>query len=164
MTPPDVKSRPPVQRWRAAAFRPGGPFAVRLSRHPFILIVGDTVFVHGGLHPDHVRYGVDRINRELADWLSGDTDSVAATLTDRTSPIWLRDLAKDPDAEDCKLLAETLELLKVRRMVVGHTIHEHISSSCDAGIWKIDTGMNPDYFGGPVEVLEIKGSEVKVIR
>ena len=164
LTHPDVKSRPPVQRWRAAAFMPGGPFAVKLSTHPFILIVGDTVFVHGGLHPDHVRYGVDRINRELADWLSGDTDSVAGVLTDRTSPIWLRDLAKDPDVGDCKLLAETLELLKVKRMVVGHTIHEHISSSCDTGIWKIDTGMNPDYFGGPVEVLEIKGSEVKVIR
>ena len=164
LTLPDVKSRPPVQRWRAAAFRPGGPFAVKLSRYPFVLIVGDTVFVHGGLSPDHVRYGVDRLNRELAGWLSGKTDSVAEVLTDRSSPIWLRDFAKDPDAGDCKLLAETLDLLKVKRMVVGHTIHERISSSCENGIWKIDTGMNPAYFGGPVEVLEIKGSEVKVIR
>lgn len=164
VTQPDVKERPPVQRWRAAAFKPGGPFAVKLSKNAFVLIVGDTVFVHAGLHPDHVRYGVDRINRELADWLSGAVDSVPDALTDRASHIWLRDLAKDPDADDCKLVAETLQLLQVKRMVVGHTIHETISSSCDEGIWKIDTGMNPDYFGGPVEVLEIKGDKVSVIR
>ncbi len=164
LTHPDVKSRPPVQRWRAAAFMPGGPLAVKLANYPFVLIVGDTVFVHGGLHPDHVRYGVDRINREMADWLSGKTDSVATELTDRSSPIWLRAFAKAPDAGDCKLLAETLDLLKVKRMVVGHTIHDHISTSCEEGIWKIDTGMNPAYFGGPVEVLEIVGNKLNVIR
>lgn len=27
-----------------------------------VLQVGSTVFVHGGLHPDHVQVGVDHLN------------------------------------------------------------------------------------------------------
>jgi len=161
---PAVKKFPPVQRWRAAAFKPGGLYAKKLSRYPFVLIIGDTVFVHGGLHPDHVRYGIGRMNRELQEWMAGKTDSVAESLVDRSSAIWLRDYSDDPDEEDCARLEEALSLLKVKRMVVGHTIQPGINSSCDGKVWKIDSGMNPNFFGGPVEVLEIKGDEIKVIR
>jgi hypothetical protein len=34
------------------------------ARHPTVLQVGSTVFVHGGLLPQHVDYGLERINKE----------------------------------------------------------------------------------------------------
>jgi hypothetical protein len=49
-------------------------------------------------------------------------------------------------------------------MVVGHTIQDHINSACDGQVWRIDTGMNPTHFNGPIEVLEIRGDEVAPIR
>lgn len=158
------KGFPPVQRPRAAVFQPGGVVAKRLARYPFFAIVGDTVFVHGGIHPDHARYGLDRINRELHEWMRGESETVNEKLVDRTSAVWLRDYSMDPDVQDCARLAEALKLIGAKRMVVGHSIHDHVQSACDDQVWMIDTGMNAGFFGGPTEVLEIKGSEVRPIR
>ncbi len=47
---------PEDQRARVAAFRPGGPYALRLANRNTIVIVGDTLFVHGGVHTEHIRY------------------------------------------------------------------------------------------------------------
>jgi hypothetical protein len=38
---------------RYAAYKPGGPMAMALSRNPTVLVVNDTVFAHGGLLPAH---------------------------------------------------------------------------------------------------------------
>lgn len=43
-----------------------------VSTHGLILLqVGDTMFVHGGVLPGHVDYGLDRINRENHEWMTG---------------------------------------------------------------------------------------------
>ncbi|HEX5655711.1 MAG TPA: metallophosphoesterase, partial [Polyangiales bacterium] len=34
---------------RAAAFRPGGVYALRIALRPFVMQVGDAVYVHGGV-------------------------------------------------------------------------------------------------------------------
>lgn len=48
---------------RASAVQPGSPFTRRFfAEHPMVLQVGSTVFVHGGLHPEHVHMGIDKVN------------------------------------------------------------------------------------------------------
>jgi hypothetical protein len=37
--------------------------------------VGSTLFVHGGVLPSHVEYGLERINNETRAWLMGDDPS-----------------------------------------------------------------------------------------
>jgi hypothetical protein len=56
-----------------AVFRfAGGPITRRFfAPHPTVLQVGSTLFVHGGVLPEHVEYGLERINRETRDWLLG---------------------------------------------------------------------------------------------
>ena len=50
---------------RKAALEPGGPLTLRfLARQPVVLQVGGSVFVHGGLLPEHVDHGLDRLNAE----------------------------------------------------------------------------------------------------
>lgn len=50
-------------RSRFTALRPGGPVSTRFfGTNPTVLQVGSTVFVHGGLLPGHVDYGLDRIS------------------------------------------------------------------------------------------------------
>ena len=49
-------------------------------------------------------------------------------------------------------------------MVMGHTVQrDGITSACEGLAWRIDVGM-ATYYGGPVEVLEIVGDSVRVLR
>ncbi len=57
---------------RILAIRPGGSMALRFAERNVITIVGDTVFVHGGVLPHIVDYGVERLNQETRRWIRGD--------------------------------------------------------------------------------------------
>lgn len=164
MLDPRLERVPEPARARAAAFLPGGPYAKKLARRATIALVGDTVFLHGGLLPKHVRYGVDRMNREVSAWMEGAARDVPAIITGEDGPIWLRRYSAAADAEDCRVLKETLAMLPAKRMVVGHTPQRSgISSACDAQVWRIDVGMSK-FYGGKPEALEIKGDEVRAIK
>jgi hypothetical protein len=150
---------------RAAAFLPGGGYAVKLSERRLIAVVGDSVFVHGGVLPEHVSYGIARINREAHDWMLGGNGPVPAILQSERAPIWIRDYSQDPVSEQsCAVLAEVLRVLEVKRMVVGHTTQKNgISSACGDRVYRIDVGMSR-YFGGPIQVLQINAGKVQVLR
>lgn len=153
----------PHQRGRMAAFLPGRPYARLLAKRSLILQVDGTVFVHGGVLPDHVAYGIDRINRETQDWLRGEA-GFPEILAGPDSPQWSRLYSSDPDSVACETLSEVLSRLEARRIVVGHTVQDGgIGSACEGRAWLIDTGMSAHY-GGRVEVLEILGDSVRVLR
>jgi len=157
---PDLLAFPPLQRARAAAFRPGGPIAGVFARRNVVAIIGDTAFVHAGVLPAHVAYGIEKLNREVRAFVRGARPELPAVMDHRTSPVWTRLYSEEetPSAATCATLGEALEGLGVRRMVVGHTVQEQgINSGCDGRVWRIDTGMSKAYEGGPVQVLEIAG-------
>jgi len=160
---PKVAALAEAKRHRAAAFMPGGPSARRLADHSIYAIVGDTVFVHAGLSPDHVNYGLERINAQMRDWMRGNSEACPEVLKGHRAPVWMRDYSRIDGPADCEQLARTLILLGVARMVVGHTVQEHINPACEGRVWRIDTGMSRHY-GGPVEVLEITPDGVKALR
>jgi hypothetical protein len=153
----------PHERARMAALLPGGPYAHLLAQRQVILRVGDILFVHGGVLPDHVTYGIDLINRETQAWLRGEADR-PGVLQGSDSPQWTRLYSDEPDSEACEVLTEVLSGLAAARMVMGHTVQdEGISSACEGRAWHVDVGMAAHY-GGPVEVLEIVGDSVRVLR
>jgi len=154
----------PHQRARMAALLPGGTYAQMLAQRSLILQVGDNVFVHGGVLPQHVAYGIDQINKETQAWLRGESDR-PEILKGSDSPQWTRLYSDEPDAIACETISETLEQLGAKRIVIVHTIQEPpgITSYCEGRIWCIDVGMAAHY-GGPVEVLEIRGDQVRILR
>jgi hypothetical protein len=154
---------PEEQRPRAAAFRPGGPWAERLAAGSVALVVGRTVFVHGGLLPTHLEYGLDRLERETHAWLLGEGPE-PPLLRQSDTPVWARHYSDDPDPDDCDLLGGVLDRLDCDRMVVGHTVQEGgITPRCGERVWCIDTGASARY-GGPVQALEITAEGVAVLR
>jgi hypothetical protein len=158
-----VASLDASQRPRAAAFRPGGPYASLLAERNVVVIVGRTLFVHGGIVPAHIEYGLERINRETRAWLRGKSarPEIYAASED---PVWVRHFSDEPDDEDCTLLGEVLSALDCDRMVVGHTVQENgITPHCGRLVWCIDTGAAHAY-GGSVEVLEITGAGIRVLE
>lgn len=159
---PVLKAFPAAQRGRAEAFRPGGKYARLLAGHKAILVLKDTVFVHGGLLPSHVTFGIEKINTTLAAWMRKE-GSEPVQLTGSTGPMWDRTYGTDATPQDCVQLKQVLASLSVKRMVVGHQPYlSGISSACNEQIWRIDTGMSPHY-GGIVEVLQIIDGTVKII-
>jgi hypothetical protein len=75
---------------RVKAFKPGGPMALRLAARNVVVVVGDTVFVHGGVLPEAARYGVERLNRESREWLRGERSSPPDLLFHPDGPVWSR--------------------------------------------------------------------------
>ena len=151
----------PYQRARMAALMPGGPYAVQLAQQQVILEIGDNVFVHGGVLPEHVAYGIDRINDAAQAWLRGEAE-LPPVLSGSESPQWTRLYSSDPDSAACGVLEEALGALRAKRMIMGHSRQPGIASACGERAWRIDVGM-ASYYGGSVEVLEIVGDSVRVI-
>jgi hypothetical protein len=163
----DPRLRPLPQRARArgAALVAGGPYAKRIAAFPAVLKLRGTVFVHGGVVPRWARYGVERINTEVRDWLLGHTPEPDSTLgvDDGDRVMWTRQFSANVDARDCAVLNESLRILDADRMVVAHTVHAAITPRCDERVWAVDTGMSRAY-GGRVQVLEIvNDTEVRVL-
>ncbi len=160
---PALASFEPRARSRMAAFLPGRPYALRLARRDVILKVEDNVFVHGGVLPVHVAHGVDRINGETRAWLRGEVGR-PAVLQGSESPQWTRLYSSEPDSLACATLGQVLESMDAKRMIMGHTVQDGgIRSACDGLAWLIDVGLSERY-GGPLEVLEIVGDSVRVMK
>ncbi|KIZ02868.1 Uncharacterized protein MNEG_5094 [Monoraphidium neglectum] len=153
---------------RAALFLPGGRVARMMSRNPTILIVNDTAFAHGGLLPNHVAYGIDRINAEVAAWMRRDRveDGFAGppfpAMGDGKSVMWSRQLSVEKwinpidRFQASKQVSLALQLVGAKRLVVGHTPQMRgANSECDGKVWRIDVGMSSGVLDAPVAVLEI---------
>ncbi|KAK9072414.1 hypothetical protein SSX86_008848 [Deinandra increscens subsp. villosa] len=147
-------------RSRIAALRPKGPIAARfLSQNLTVAVVGESVFVHGGMLPSHVAYGFERINREVRDWIKGTKKRVNSSLVrGRDSLVWLRIFSNEEIKDcDCATLEHVLSTIPgARRMIMGHTIQESgINGVCDNRALRIDVGMSRGCINGLPEVLEI---------
>lgn len=117
------------------------------------------MFVHGGILPQHARYGLERINSETQAWMAGQSSREMPTfLGGRDAVVWARDYSSE-DARrcNCEALEEALRMMQgATRMVVGHTIQEAgISSACNDRVFRIDVGLSAGCGNGQPEVLEI---------
>ncbi len=146
---------------RAKAFLPGGHYARKLAAHDMVTIVGDSVFVHGGVLPRFVA-DLEKNNRDARCYLGGFAKEPPMSVTDPEGPLWTRAFSTGDSA--CDELRETLDRLGVARMVVGHTPQlSGITSACGGRVWRIDTGM-ASYYQGPTEVLRIEKGVVSVLE
>lgn len=158
-----MASLEPDQRPRAAAFLPGGPFARILAQRNTIVIIGSSIFVHGGILPEHLDRGLDHMNEEIRAWLQGEAPQPEWIRGDR-SPVWTRLYSNEPTVAACDTLSSVLERVGVERMVVGHTVqHTGVTSFCGGRVWTIDVGMAAHY-GGRAAVLEIRDNRVRGLR
>ena len=153
-----------------------------MARYPTVLQVGSTLFVHGGLLPQHAKLGLDAINRATQEWMSGeDPAKMPAFLGGRQAVVWSRTYSQEDAAQcDCDTLREALDLVPgAKRMVcgcfvynccmfefsvlqvVGHTIQEAgINPACDEHVFRIDVGMSKGCGDSAPEGLEILDDKV----
>ncbi|KAG0491252.1 hypothetical protein HPP92_004650 [Vanilla planifolia] len=147
-------------RARIAALQPNGPLSRRfLAGNQTVLVVGDSVFVHGGLLQQHVNYGLERINEEVRNWVRG-LNGVRSPhfMRGKDAVVWMRRFS-DGFKCDCQHLEGILAMIPgVKRMVMGHTIQDQgINAVCDDRAIRIDVGLSKGCSNGLPEVLEISG-------
>ncbi|XP_043707043.1 shewanella-like protein phosphatase 2 [Telopea speciosissima] len=155
-------------RARIAALRPKGPISVKfLSGNQTVLVIGESVFVHGGLLQKHVFYGLERINEEVSNWINGLTRRLSPDFVrGRDSVVWLRAFSEELAKKcDCSTLEHVLATIPgAKRMIMGHTIQEAgINGVCENRAIRIDVGMSKGCINGLPEVLEIYNSEIRVL-
>ncbi len=149
------------KRGRVSALRPGGPYAGLLAGQNTIQLVGDNVFVHGGVLPQHVSYGIEKINKEISAWMRNKAPRPDST-SGEDCPVWSRHYSKDVDESDCKLAAETLAALGAKRIIVAHTVQSvGINSVCNGAVWRVDVGISKHY-GGIPQALFIEGDTLTI--
>jgi len=143
----------PYQRGRVVAFRPGGPYAKIFGNHNTLMIIGKTLFLHGGLTPKFMDLGIENINKLVSNWMKG-IGPRPPLITNSKGPLWSRDYSSKISPKKCIELNVVLNHLNLTRMVVAHTAYNQINSACNEKVWRIDVGMSAHY-GGRIEVLEI---------
>ncbi|XP_078180729.1 calcineurin-like metallo-phosphoesterase superfamily protein isoform X1 [Carex rostrata] len=161
---------------RSALLNPGGALACELSRHPVVLKINDWIFCHGGLLPHHVQYGVERMNKEVSDWMRGlkrdGSEMPFIALKGYDSVVWSRLYSREPGPlgknphKISSIAKRTLEEIKANGMVVGHTpqINGVNSSMYDDRVWCIDVGMSSGVLNSSPEVLEIVDNKARVLK
>lgn len=160
-----VRALPEEQRGRGAAFLPGGIYAKKLAKRPFYAIVGDSVFVHGGITTKHLRYGLDKADKETKDWLDGRAPNPPTVVVAQDGAVWERRYSQQTGPDDCKELERVLQALDKKRLVMGHTVQNpDISFACDDRAVRTDIGMSKGVRSGRVQVLEIVGEVLTVLK
>jgi hypothetical protein len=153
-----------AQRGRGTAFLPGGVYARRLAERPVVAIVGDSVFVHGGLLMKHLVYGLEKLDSETRAWLRGEQPSPPRAVVAEDGVVWLRDFSAQTGQRECAELATLLDALGVKRLVMGHTPQKpSINEACDGRAVRIDAGM-ARFYGGQVQAFEIAGGKTRVLK
>lgn len=156
-------------RARLALYSPGGPIARELASNPTVLVIGATVFAHGGLLPAHVTYGLARLNADVAAWMRGDRlpDGAHApppflAMGDASSVMWNRAVGKERFGSAyerhhaCAGAGAALDALGAARLVVGHT-PQLAGANCECGgrVWRLDVGMSRGVLNAVPAVLEV---------
>lgn len=166
---PSLQDLDMLVRARLALYTPGQPMAKELSRNPTALVINDTVFAHGGLLPMHVKYGLEKINAEVAAWMRADKTEEGGyapppfiAMGDSKAIMWNRTFGKEKWVSPVdrihatQLLNTALSELNCNRLVVGHTPQmEGANADCDDKVWRLDVGMSRGMLDAPPCVMEI---------
>ncbi len=148
---------------RRVALGPQGVYGRWIASHDAIVVVGDTVFLHGGLTPEQATRGLPALNAEIRAYLAA--GRYEGLLEDREGPLWYRGYLRDAEDHACPRLARALAIVGAKRMVVGHTPQTdgRIGTRCGGRLIAIDTGIAA-VMGGAPSALELTGGDAKAMH
>jgi len=153
---------------REKIFAPGGFLFNRLScTRNVVLKIGDFIFVHAGILPEHINendkeHFIKNINTLMRLYLQGkktwkDND-IQKYFLDKTGVIWNRNYGSN--TPECDSFNQVSKLLNVGHMIVGHTVQDTINSKCDNKLWRVDVGISETFNTNKIEILEILNNGV----
>ncbi len=152
------------------AFGPQGEYAKWIRERPTVAKINGVLFLHGGISPETAALGCEGINAAISKELAAlPPPEQAASLmaASETGPLWYRGLAQLKEEELSPVLPTTLEQMKARAIVIGHStvLPGRIVARLGGRVILIDTGMvNGQFYpGGVSSALEWHGSMMTAI-
>jgi len=133
---------------------PSGPLGMWLIEQPSALILGDSLFVHGGLNRRHGLTDLEELNRsirkEISAMAKGRQESVHLV---KDGPQWNREFTLSRSDFSRPEIQSVLDYHGCRRMVVGHTPTGSIAPLrtgeilplYEEKLWCVDTGIGEAY-------------------
>ncbi|QIG60226.1 calcineurin-like phosphoesterase [Dishui Lake large algae virus 1] len=153
---------------RSHMFRNGGHIAQLLSKRNVVTKIGNIVFCHGGLLPEHLDivgncYSIinTTMRRYLrAQPLSQYENAVFVNLIlNENAVLWTRkyfDLLTSENYEQLNtIIKDVCSRLNAKSIIVGHNTVSHITPAADGALWLVDAALSRSYDSSINEVLEI---------
>ena len=141
------------------AWSPKGDIGRWVIGNPAVAIVGDSLFVHGGISAKYAALTVDQINDQVHAALAGTPGADKAILEDEVGPLWYRGLTEETDVARQDVAAAT-KAYGVKRLIIGHTPSlSGIKVLQDGRVVRIDTGITR-YYGGKRSFLTIEDGTI----
>ncbi|HAU67476.1 MAG: metallophosphoesterase [Arenicella sp.] len=159
------KEHPPGFVAHRKAWNHLGEYGKWTRLNPAAAIVGNTVFVHGGISSKYANMRLRDLNKrvraEIADPRTWGPDSI---IDDPEGPFWYRGWAEQLETKENEAaLDEILNNLGVERMVVGHTpLVNTILPRFGGKVILVDAGM-ADYYFSSNAALELIGDAAYAI-
>jgi len=129
--------------------------------------IGDTLFVHAGISPQLLqrKLNLKQINwllREHIHWQN--PDELCGLLMSSYGPIWYRGLVSDDHTEYDKapesFVDKALDFYEVERIVVGHTIVDHVSADYHGKVIRTDVLHAKNKFSDESQALLIENNKL----
>jgi hypothetical protein len=153
------------------AWAPDGAIGHWVISNPAVVILDDTLFVHGGISAAYSRFPIPQINQRVAAALASQDESSGAIINDPAGPLWYRGFAANASDEEAvagpspaskpatisveEELDTVLKAYGARRIVIGHTpILSGVATLYQGKLIRIDTGISA-FYGGKLSYLEI---------
>ena len=141
------------------AWAPSGEFGHWVLGNPAAVIVGDSLFVHGGISVQYEADTVEQLNDLVHGALSTASTDDDAIVQDEAGPLWYRGFAQET-ADSARDVAEVLHAYSVKRIIIAHTPNLTGIRVLDQGrVILIDTGITAVY-GGTHSYLSIEGAAI----
>jgi len=141
------------------AWMPNGELGRWVVTNPAVAVVGDSLFVHGGISTKYAALTVAQINEQVQAALKDTPGADKAILEDEVGPLWYRGLTEETEASKLDVAA-ALKAYGVKRIVIAHTPHlSGIQVLHDGHVIMVDTGIMHAY-GGTHSFLSIEGGTI----
>ena len=166
----DIQLQGGIQK-RHQLFSPGSDIFNKMScTRNVILKIGDFIFVHAGILPEHINpdeksHFITKLNTLMRLYLQGkktwQDEDIQKYFLDKKGVIWNRNYGDETlSKKTCSSLETVNKLLNVGHMVVGHTVQDNINSKCDDKLWRVDVGISEAFGTSNMEILEILNNGV----
>lgn len=159
---------------RRQAFSLDGYYGRWLFEKPLMIVVNDTLFMHGGLAPMLMDYTLEslhetsreQIRAAAIEWMaSGVYPRPSGPPFDRDGPLWYRGSSRCNWDSVGEMTMQILERYGVERVVVGHTVTEdkRVTSRLGGRVIRMDTGMNWDFYEGRASAVVFEDGEIYAV-
>jgi hypothetical protein len=156
--------RPPGWVEHREAFAPNGRYGSWIRRNNVVIRINDSLFVHGGISPKYASASRSTLNAAIQKELANYAGQLPSMPLEVAGPLQYRGLSEEDVAAPLSHVDNVLNIHRVRRVIVGHTVTQTaILPRYDGRVINVDIGLSR-FYGRPPACLVQEGRNLHVLH